>query len=79
MAISISVFSCDPPGLVGSSRGSDGKEFPAMQETYDTWFPSLGGEDPLEEEKATPSIILAWRIPWTGHSPWAHKELDMTE
>ena len=25
---------------------------------------SLGGEDPLEEEKATHSSILAWRIPW---------------
>ena len=26
---------------------------------------SLGREDPLEEETATPSSILAWRIPWT--------------
>ena len=26
---------------------------------------SLGGEDPLEEEMATHSSILAWRIPWT--------------
>ena len=26
---------------------------------------SLGGEDPLEEEMATHSGILAWRIPWT--------------
>ena len=26
---------------------------------------SLGGEDPLEEEMATHSRILAWRIPWT--------------
>ena len=25
----------------------------------------LGQEDPLEEEMATHSIILAWRIPWT--------------
>ena len=25
----------------------------------------LGGEDPLEEGKATHSSILAWRIPWT--------------
>ena len=24
---------------------------------------SLGGEDPLEEGMATPSSILAWRIP----------------
>ena len=26
---------------------------------------SLGWEDPLEEETATHSSILAWRIPWT--------------
>ena len=25
----------------------------------------LGWEDPLEEEMATHSSILAWRIPWT--------------
>ena len=27
---------------------------------------SLGQEDPLEEGMATPSSILAWRLPWTG-------------
>ena len=26
---------------------------------------SLGQEDPLEEERATNSSILAWEIPWT--------------
>ena len=26
---------------------------------------SLGGEDPLEQEMATCSNILAWEIPWT--------------
>ena len=26
----------------------------------------LGQDDPLEEETATHSSILAWRIPWTG-------------
>ena len=25
---------------------------------------SLGWEDPLKEEMATPSRILAWEIPW---------------
>ena len=35
---------------------------PAMQETWDQ---SLSWEDPLEEEMATHSSILAWRIPWT--------------
>ena len=35
-----------------------------MQEMEETWVPSLGHEDPLEEEgMATPSSILAWRIP----------------
>ena len=30
-----------------------------------TWVWSLGWEDPLEEEMATLSSILAWRILWT--------------
>ena len=30
--------------------------------------PSLGGEDPLEEETATHSSILAWKSPWTEES-----------
>ena len=38
------------------------KSLPAMQET---WIWSLDQEDPLEEEMATHSNILAWRIPWT--------------
>ena len=29
------------------------------------WVQSLGWEDPLEEGMATPSNILAWRIPRT--------------
>ena len=38
------------------------KNLPAMKET---WVRSLGQEDPLEEEMATHSNILSWRIPWT--------------
>ena len=30
----------------------------------ETWVPSPGGEDPLEEGMATHSSILAWEIPW---------------
>ena len=30
-----------------------------------TQVPSLGQEDPLEEETAPHSSILAWKIPWT--------------
>ena len=33
-----------------------------MQET---WVQFLGREDPLEKEMATPSSILAWKIPQT--------------
>jgi len=36
------------------------KNPPAMQET---WVRSLGWEDPLEEEMATQSSILAWENP----------------
>ena len=38
------------------------KNLPAMHETQ---VPSLGGEDPLEQEMATHFNILAWRIPRT--------------
>ena len=38
---------------------------PARQELQETQVPSLGGEDPLEEEMATHSSILVWEIPWT--------------
>ena len=36
-----------------------------MQEMQAMWVQSLGQEDPLEEEMATHSSILAWEIPWT--------------
>ena len=35
---------------------------PAVQETH---VQSLDWEDPLEEDMATHSSILAWGIPWT--------------
>ena len=38
------------------------KNLPTMQETG---VQSLGQEDPPEEEMATHSSILAWKIPWT--------------
>ena len=36
-----------------------------MQETQETYIQSLGQEDLLEEEMATHSSTLAWKIPWT--------------
>ena len=41
------------------------KNPPAIQET---WVPSPGWEDPLEEEMATPSSIPGWKIPWAEES-----------
>ena len=38
---------------------------PAIQKT---WIRSLGLENPLEEEMATQSSILAWRTPWIEES-----------
>ena len=35
-----------------------------MQETQETWVRCLGQEDALEEEMATHSSIIAWRIVW---------------
>ena len=66
------------------------KNPPAMRETR---VQSLGQEDPLEEETATHSSILAWRIPqredrgagwasgawWATYSPQGCKESDTTE
>ena len=41
---------------------------------------NLGEEDPLEEEAATRSSILAWKIPWTeepgGLQPMGSQGLD---
>ena len=46
-------------------------------------FDSLGWEDALEEEMATHSSILAWKIhgqrTLVGYSPWGLKESNMTE
>ena len=46
--------------------------------------PSLGQGDPLEEEVATHSSILAWEIPWTEESgrfynPWGVTRIGHTE
>ena len=49
-------FSRDAPG------SAVGKKPPAGA---GVWVRSLGQEDPLEEEMATSSSILAWKLPWT--------------
>ena len=45
--------------------GSVVKNLPAMREMQETQVHFLGQEDPLEEEMAIHSSILAWKIPWT--------------
>ena len=39
------------------------KNLPAMQETQETWFRSLGQEDPLEKEMAIHSSIIDRKFP----------------
>ena len=41
------------------------KNLPAMREMQEIWVQSLGGEDPLEEDMATYSSVLAGKILWT--------------
>ena len=52
-------------GWMGFPDGSVVKNPPVMQETQDTQVWSLGWKDPLEEEMATHSSTLAWKILWT--------------
>ena len=61
------------------------KSLPANEGPQEMWVSSLDWADPLEQEMATRTSILAWRIPWTeepgrlpsmrpqrvGHD-WAH-------
>ena len=62
---------------MGLPSGSAVKHLPAMQETR---VPSLGGEDPLEEEMATRSSLLPGKShgqrSLAGRSAWSCKELD---
>ena len=56
------------------------KRLPTMREI---WVQSLDWEYPLENEMATHSSTLAWKIPWmeslVGYSPCGLKESDKTE
>ena len=65
--------------ILGFPGGSGVKNSPALQGMR-VW--SLGQEDPLEEEMATHSSILAWEIPWTeepgGWQSMGLQESDMT-
>ena len=54
------------PRCGGGAGGSVVKKLPADAGVRETQVRSLGWEDPLEEEMATHSSVLAWRILWTG-------------
>ena len=41
------------------------KNLSAFQELQEMRVQSLGWKDPLEEEMATHSHMLAWEMPWT--------------
>ena len=53
------------PSRHSSQLWLSSKECLLMQETWETQVESLGQKDPLEEEMATDSSILAWEISWT--------------
>ena len=68
---------------MGFPGGTSGKELACQYRRCETWVPSPGWEDPLEEEMATHSSIFAWRIPGTEEPGWLQsigsKESDSTE
>ena len=47
----------------GFPCGSAVKNLPVMQEPQERQDGSLGWEDPLQEETATHTSVLAWKIP----------------
>ena len=60
---------------MGVPGGTVVNNLPATQEIQEMRVQSLGQEDPLEEEMAIHSRILAWKIPWTEEpdSLWGHR------
>ena len=50
---------------MGFPGGASGKESACQCRRHEKpWVPTLGQEDPLEEDMVTHSSILAWEIPW---------------
>ena len=64
---------------LGFPGGSDGKESPAMQET---WFDPWVGKSPGEGNRLPTPVFLPGEshgYSLAGYSPWDHKESDTTE
>ena len=53
------------PGMIQGHLQRRERGYLPKQEFQETGVQSLGQEDPLEEEMATCSSSLAWKIPWT--------------
>ena len=66
---------------MSTKGGGSVKSLPAMQETrVEPWV----GRSPWRRKWQPTTVFFAWEIPWTEehgrlHSPWGHKESDMTE
>ena len=63
--------------LFGKASGNRWLVWGKKLASQETQVSSLGGEDPLEEETAAHTSILAWEIPWTEELG-KPKELDIT-
>ena len=55
-------FARSHPCFLGFPGGSDSKNLPEMQEMPEKGVGTLGWDDSLEQEMATHSSILAWKI-----------------
>ena len=67
--------------FLGFPDGSDGKELPAM---WETWVQSPGWDEPWGGGHGNPLQYSCLENPHghrglVGYSPWDHKETDMTE
>ena len=60
-----------------------GKEFPAVQETQETWVQLFDQDDPWRKKWQPTPVFLPEKFygqrSLVGYSLWSHKELDMTE
>ena len=64
-----------PSQVVSASRGS-GSAVKNPSTKQETQARSLTQEDPLEEEMAAHSSVLAWEIPWTEEPGGLQSELQ---
>lgn len=56
--------SIEPIRNIGRPHGFMTQRYRIHLQMQETWVWSLGWEDPLQEEMATYSSILAWECPW---------------